>query len=79
MSNTTLVPYHITTYYETVFKICVRRYGSSANDVVIFVMNANPGLEKYDILLPEGIKILLPDLPATVPTTTVKAQTFLWS
>lgn len=79
MTGTTLIPYHITTYYERLSEICARRYGSSANDVVIYVMNANPGIERYGIVLPEGMKILLPDLPNTVPTTTVKDQPFLWS
>lgn len=79
MSNTTIVPYHVTTLYERLSEICARRYGSSANDVVIYVMTANPGIEQYGIVLPEGVKILLPDLPNTVPTTTVKDQPFLWS
>ncbi len=75
---TTLVPYHITKYYERIDQIAVSRYGSSANDVVIHVMNANPGIEKYGILLPEGLTVLLPDLPATANTTAVRTQAALW-
>lgn len=76
---TTLIPYTITKYYERLDQICARRYGSSANDVVVHVLNANPGLEKYDIILPDGIKILLPDIPNTVANTTVRENTYLWS
>lgn len=75
---TTLIPYHITRYYERLDQIAVSRYGSSANDVVIHVMNANPGIEKYGILLPEGLKVLLPDLPVTATTTTVRTGVGLW-
>ncbi|AYO84051.1 tail protein X [Methylobacterium brachiatum] len=75
----TFIPHTITKYYERLDQICVRRYGSSADDVVVHVLNANPGLEKYDILLPDGLKILLPDLPASAVTTTVRENTYLWN
>jgi phage tail protein X len=79
MTGTTLIPYYVTKYFERLDQICARRYGSSANDVVVYVMTANPGIEQYGIVLPGGLKILLPDLPNNVPTTTVKDQPFLWS
>ncbi len=75
---TTLTPYHITGQFERIDQICVRRYGSSANDVVIYVMNQNPGIERHGILLPPGLRILLPDMPKTAVTTTVREQKSLW-
>lgn len=74
----TIIPYHTTKFYERIDQICVDRYGSSANDVVIYVLNQNPGLEQYGILLPDGIRILLPDLPKQAVTTAVRRQTLPW-
>ena len=74
----TLIPYHITRYFERLCDICVRRYGSSANDVVIYVMNQNPSLEQYGIVLPQGVRILLPDLPVTAQTSVVRATQLPW-
>lgn len=70
--------YGPTKLYERLDLICVNRYGSSKNDVVIFVLENNPGLESYGIILPSGIKINLPDLPKTARTLPVAKQIFLW-
>ncbi|WP_043345363.1 tail protein X [Methylobacterium sp. B1] len=79
MTGTTLVEVYVTKQNERLDQIAARRYGSSANDVVIHVMNANPGIERYGIILPPGIKIKLPDLPKSATTTTVRENKTLWS
>ena len=79
MTKHTLVPYVITKQFQRLDQIAVARYGSSANNVVIHVMNSNPGIEKYGIILPDGLKIFLPDLPQSAATTQVREQRTLWN
>jgi phage tail protein X len=58
-------------------KICSAEYGSVANREVEQVIDANPGLERQPILLPEGLEITLPDIDTTSSTPIVQ-QIKLW-
>lgn len=74
----TITPYVITGYADRIDQIAVRRYGTSAGTVV-HILDSNPGLEKHGIVLPPGLKILLPDLPvSSTTTTTVRTGVGLW-
>lgn len=55
--------YVITKMYDRLDKICEKRYGDTDRRVVEHVLDSNPGLEKYDFLLPAGIKVYLPPRP----------------
>jgi phage tail protein X len=70
--------YGPTKMYNRLDKICVDRYGASDKDVVMFVIEQNPGLEVYDFLLPPGLSIDLPDRPAGAETTVFVKQIMLW-
>lgn len=74
----TIVQSYLTKYFERLCDICVRRYGSSANDVVVYVLNQNPGLEQHGILLPPGLTIVLPDLPVTATTAVIRQVQLPW-
>ncbi len=64
---------------ERLDQICVKRYGSSANDVVVYVLNQNHRSRLQGIILELGTVIIsLPDLPATAATSTVRSQVLLW-
>ncbi len=74
----TLIPYVITTYADRLDQICVRRYGASDDDVVIYVMNANPGIERFGIVLPPNLRVLLPDLPVSANIIPVVKNQLPW-
>ena len=58
---------------ETVDALCWRHYGRTA-DVVEAVLEANPGLAARGPILPQGLAVLMPDMPR--PTATPLIQ--LW-
>lgn len=59
-----MATYVITKMFDRIDKICFNRYGDTKDRIVEYVMEQNPGLEKYGILLPPGITVFLPDRPA---------------
>jgi phage tail protein X len=70
---------YITKSYDRLDKICYARYGSTANKIVEWVIEQNPGVEMYGILLPIGIAINLPDAPRRLTPPPVLKQVFLWN
>lgn len=55
---------------DTVGNVCCRYYGREW-DTTEAVLAANPGLSRRGTVLPEGVKILLPDPPASSSPGTV--------
>ncbi len=53
----------VTTGGEAVDQIALSAYGASVGTTEV-LLNANPGLAAYGPLLPAGVTIDLPDLPA---------------
>lgn len=66
--------YYITQQFDEVDHICWRYYGRTQQTVEA-VLEANPGLADMAPILPQGVAILLPDLPA--PETTELLR--IWS
>ena len=58
---------------ETVDALCWRYYGRTQGAVEA-VLQANPGLARYGLVLPQGHLVTMPELPA--PAT--KQLTQLW-
>lgn len=56
---------------ETVDALCWRHYGRT-RAAVEAVLLANPGLAGHGPLLPQGIQVLMPDLPTPQPKPTVQ-------
>lgn len=55
---------------ETVDALCWRHYGHTLGAVEA-VLQANPGLASCGLILPQGILVLMPTLPAPAPKPTV--------
>lgn len=55
---------------ETVDALCWRHYGRTRGAVEA-VLQANPGLASCGLILPQGILVLMPALPAPAPKPTV--------
>lgn len=55
---------------ETVDALCWRHYGRTLGAVEA-VLQANPGLASCGLILPQGILVLMPTLPAPAPKPTV--------
>ncbi|MFC4623065.1 tail protein X [Comamonas nitrativorans] len=55
---------------ETVDALCWRHYGHTLGAVET-VLQANPGLASHGLVLPQGILVHMPLLPAPAPKTTV--------
>jgi phage tail protein X len=70
---------YITKMFDRLDRICFERYGSTANRIVEWVIEQNPGVELYGIVLPMGITIDLPDAPMTLTPPPVLKQIFLWN
>ncbi len=70
---------YLTKLNERIDRIVYIHYGTTENRIVEYVIEQNPGLEERDIILPLGITIFLPDLPAEVKDPTATQQIFLWS
>ena len=47
---------------DSVDSLCWRHYGRTA-DVVEAVLEANPGLAALGPILPQGLAVLMPDMP----------------
>lgn len=56
---------------ETVDALCWRHYGRT-RAAVEAVLQANPGLARQGPVLPQGLLVLMPDLPAPQPQATVQ-------
>lgn len=69
---------YITKMFDRLDRICYARYGNTTNQIVEWVIEQNPGIELYGILLPLGITINLPDAPKTLDAPPVLKQVFLW-
>ncbi|MCB1466658.1 MAG: tail protein X [Rhizobiaceae bacterium] len=67
-----------TVQFDRIDRICEKRYGSTENRIVEFILDVNDGLEQYGIILPAGILIELPDLPAAPPRQEVVQIIHLW-
>lgn len=70
---------YITKMYDRLDKIVNKRYGDTKDRIVEYVLEQNPGLELYGLVLPEGITVNLPDRPKSkksgIPVVT---QIRLW-
>jgi phage tail protein X len=62
---------YITRQFDEVDAICHAYYGRTQQTVEA-VLLANPGLADLAPILPDGLTILLPDLPEPSTTTTVR-------
>jgi phage tail protein X len=69
---------YITKLYDRLDRICYERYGSTANQIVEWVIEQNDGIELHGILLPLGIEINLPEAPRQLTQPPVIPQVFLW-
>jgi phage tail protein X len=70
---------YITKMFDRLDRICYDRYGSTSNQIVEWVIDQNPGIELYGIILPIGITIDLPDAPKKLTSRPVLKQIFLWN
>jgi phage tail protein X len=70
---------YITKLYDRLDKICFARYGSDNNQIVEWIIGQNPGIENYQIVLPQGITINLPDPPNPVDPVPLKKPIYLWN
>lgn len=70
---------YITKMFDRLDRICYAYYGSTANREVEFVLDKNPGLEKQPMVLPPGLKIILPDRPPAPPKNPIFGMVQLWS
>jgi phage tail protein X len=48
---------YVTKLFDRLDRICYSRYGNSSNQIVEWVIEQNPGIELYGIVLPLGITI----------------------
>jgi phage tail protein X len=69
---------YVTKLFDRLDRICYSRYGNSSNQIVEWVIEQNPGIELYGIVLPLGITINLPDAPKKLDAPPVLKQVFLW-
>lgn len=69
---------YVTKLFDRIDKICHNYYGTANNGVVEFVIEKNPGLEEYDIVLPAGVTVELPDLPRSHLATPTIRLIQLW-
>lgn len=68
------MPYYVTKQFDEVDEICWRYYGRTQQTVEA-VLEANPGLADMAPILPQGVAILLPDLPAPETTELLRIWT----
>jgi phage tail protein X len=62
---------YITRQFDELDNICWRYYGRTQQTVEA-VLRANPNLAEMMPILPEGLEILLPDLPQPETTETLR-------
>lgn len=58
-------------------QICHRHYGA-VDGVIERVLEANPGLAERGAILPRGVRILLPAVPAENTTPAIQPTVRLW-
>lgn len=63
--------YYVTKQFDQVDEICWRYYGRTQQTVEA-VFESNPGLADMAPILPQGVTILLPDLPAPSTSQTLR-------
>jgi phage tail protein X len=68
---------YITKQNDMVDAIAARFYGSEHGETAEAILNANDGLASLGPLLPEGLKLVIPDLPPAKPTQLATVD--LWS
>lgn len=56
---------------ETLDALCWRHYGRTRT-VVEAVMQANPGITRHGLVLPQGLLVTMPDLPTAPPKPIVQ-------
>ncbi len=59
---------------DTIDALCWRVLGTTAGGVVEAALDANPGLAVPGPFLPEGVAVILPDLPGTKAAGTSPAS-----
>ena len=69
---------YTTVMFDRLDRICYKRYGSTENRIVEFVLGYNDGLEQQGIILEPGITIELPDLPEAPPRVETVKVYHLW-
>lgn len=62
---------YVTQQFDEIDAICWRYYGRTQQTVEV-VLEANPGLADLGPILPDGLVISLPDLPAPSTSETVR-------
>ena len=70
---------YTTKLFDRLDRVCYLRYGSTSNKIVEWVIEQNPGIELYGIVLPLGITIDLPEPPRELTKPPVLKQIFLWN
>jgi phage tail protein X len=68
---------YVTKQNDMVDAIAARFYGSEHSGTTEAILAANDGLASLGPLLPEGLKLVIPDLPPAKPTQI--ATVSLWS
>jgi phage tail protein X len=70
---------YTTVMFDRLDKIVDDRYGDTESGIVEYVLEFNPGLENYGLLLPMGITVFLPDRPEDTKVSTPVIQVLkLW-
>lgn len=70
---------YVTKMFDRLDRICFERYGSTANQIVEWVIEQNVGIEEYGIVLPMGLIVNLPEPPRKLTAPPVLPQIFLWN
>lgn len=53
-------------------RIAYDHYGQTAPETLQMIMDANPHLNQYGAVLPEGVQIFLPDIPPAPKTEAMR-------
>lgn len=69
---------YITKMYDRLDRIAYDYYGSSNEGQVERMLEENPRLAEYPIVLPIGVAIILPDPPKVEARPRVLKQVMLW-
>jgi phage tail protein X len=67
---------YTTVMFDRLDKIVNARYGDTENGIVEYVIEQNPGIEDYGLLLPMGITVFLPDRPEDTKISTPVIKVF---
>lgn len=66
-----------TSHGDVLDQICHRHYGV-IDSAIERVLEANPGLADRGAILPRGVRILLPAVPAENTTSSIQPTVRLW-